>query len=182
VVSGSNGLSAVPEERAAESVPMDAAPPSGGFSARRLKKDRYYDLSEAGVDAKGYVPFPSHERRQRFFEDLDGVWEEIRTEAKERAKASEARDPEDEPGEASEGETGVEALLNRPKLFTDVFGDDGQWRERFVEIAARLCNGSPTRAQLKKLPPDVFMNGEDGFFDWLLSITVPKATRTSGIR
>ena len=156
-----NGLAAVPEQ---------PSPPSGGFSVRKLKEERYYDLSEAGVDARGHVPFPSHERRQRFFEELDAVFEEVRKAAKAAGKA-----------ETGEGDESFEdALLNRPNLFTEAFGEDREQYDRFVEITARLCNGSPTKAELKKLPPDVFMNGEDGFFDWLLGITAPKTMRASG--
>lgn len=157
-----NGLAAVPGSASATSPGAS----SGGFSVRRLIDERRYDLREAGVDAVGSVPFPSHEARQRFFEDLDEIWNE----AREKAKAEAGGDRQGEDDKSFE-----EAFIDRPNLFSETFGGREE-HDRFVEIAARLTNGHPTKEQLEALPPDVF----SAFFEWLLGLMAPKTSGVSG--
>ena len=160
-----NGLSAVPEQA-----------PSSGFSVRRLKEERHYDLTEAGVDAKGHIPFPSHERREKYLVMLDNTMKSMREKAKAPLNASGSGD-----GDKGAGEGGLEDLLmNKEDLFSDAFGTDRETYDALLEATAYLCDGSPSKADLKKLPPDVFLEGEPNFFGFVLELHAPKTSGASG--
>lgn len=143
-----NGLSAV------DSLSPE---PSGGFSARHLHEKLHYDLRPF-MEVDGYVPQPSHARRERFFSAL----------AKFAAEA----------GEGGEGLSEAQIREN-PEAITDAVKQNKVQEKKLVTLTADLCNGSPTKEQLNQLwqeTPNVFSE----FFVWICGAVAPNTQGVSG--